>query len=256
MPAMLAASQEGAPIARLRLTNTASQGSGRIRVDHLVLQAADRAFRSVAPGRAADRVVTIVGGSVWAETSGLEKDSTTVRVVFPEELVLLAGETIELDLSVDLRADAEETEVRFGLDRDGIGIVQPEGALMSVEARAAGGLSFPLWTEAGAFTVRSLRESFSNFPNPFAAGRERTCFAFYLPSDGRVSLRVWTPRGDEVVRLVDDEEMKAGLHQHLEWDGRNGRGDIVYNGVYLVECNVRFTDGSRERLLHKLAVVR
>ena len=256
MPAVLAGSQEETPVAVFRLANTASEGSGSIRVNHLVLRAADRSFRRVAPGRAADRIVTTVEGLIRAEARGLEKDSTTVTIVFPEDLVLLAGETIDLDLSAEFRAEAEESEVRFGLDREGIGIVQPEGALMRVEARPAGGLSFPLWTEAGAFTARSLRESFSNFPNPFAAGRERTRFAFYLPSDGRVSIRVWTSRGEEVIGLLDAEEMNAGLHQHLEWDGRNGRGDVVYNGVYLVECSVRFADGSRERLLHKLAVAR
>jgi hypothetical protein len=40
------------------------------------------------------------------------------------------------------------------------------------------------------------------------------------------------------------------------WDGRNGAGSIVLNGVYLAELVVQFDDGSSRRLLRKVAVVR
>ena len=130
------------------------------------------------------------------------------------------------------------------------------GALLSVDARAKEGLAFPLWTEPGSFSPLTLEESYANFPNPFAAGRVETAFVYYLPGPGEVTLRLWTRRGESVRILLDEDEQLPGLHQETVWDGRNGQGDVVRNGVYLAELVVRFDDGSRERLLHKVAVVR
>ena len=46
------------------------------------------------------------------------------------------------------------------------------------------------------------------------------------------------------------------LHQDAAWDGCNGRGVAVQNGVYLAELVVRFDDGTQVRHLRKVAVVR
>jgi hypothetical protein len=103
----------------------------------------------------------------------------------------------------------------------------------------------------------SLGESYYNFPNPFAAGRESTTFAFYLPVSGRVTLRLLTLRGEEVLTLADNKSYAGpGLIQELVWDGRNGRDDTVLNGVYVAELRVDLDDGSSERVLRKVAVVR
>ena len=56
--------------------------------------------------------------------------------------------------------------------------------------------------------------------------------------------------------LLNGEDQSAGLHQDVRWDGKNGRGSTVTNGVYVAELQVQFADGSSKRLLHKVAVVR
>src|SRR6185503_19445140 len=121
--------------------------------------------------------------------------------------------------------------------------------LLSVAVLAAPGQTLPFWTQAGNFSNRSLAESWSNYPNPFPAGRGLTRFVFYLPAAARVSLDIWTPRGERVTSAVSNVTFGAGLHQELSWDGRNGRGQSVSNGVYVAELNVRFDDGTRTRLL-------
>jgi hypothetical protein len=113
-----------------------------------------------------------------------------------------------------------------------------------------------MWTAVGNLTGPTLANSYSNFPNPFAAGREETRFAFYLPAGGRVSLDVLTIRGEKVRTVIAGASFPAGLHQGEIWDGRNGRGDVVVNGVYLAEIRVAFDDGSSERFLRKVAVIR
>jgi hypothetical protein len=145
---------------------------------------------------------------------------------------------------------------RLGIDAAGIGVVQPGSALLTVRVSPEAGFAFPSWTETGSFTPASLEESWSNFPNPFAAGREATSFVYYLATDAQVTLRLWTPNGDGVATLLDRAARGPGLHQDERWDGRNGRGDVVRNGVYVAELIVTYADGSTERTRRKVAVVR
>jgi hypothetical protein len=146
--------------------------------------------------------------------------------------------------------------LRVGMDQDGIGVVQPGSALLTVQVTPEPGASFPFWSESGSFTPASLAGSWGNFPNPFAAGREATAFVYYLAQQALVTLRIWTPNGERVATLVDGNERDAGLHQTDLWDGRNGRGDVVRNGVYVAELSVRYDDGSSDRVRRKVAVVR
>ena len=44
-----------------------------------------------------------------------------------------------------------------------------------------------MWSNASGLTATTLAASYSNFPNPFAAGREATTFVYYLPSSARVT---------------------------------------------------------------------
>jgi hypothetical protein len=256
MPAALAADGRETVVAVLSLTNPAVEGSGSIRVEHLVARAADQDESSVDIGAAVERVGAYVDDSLWAESESLAKDAATALIELPEALVVDPGRTARVEVRVGFRVDAALPGLRLGWDADDIGIVQPSGALMTIEARPAEGEAFPLWTEIGNFGATSLKESFANFPNPFAAGAEETSFVFFLPTEGTVSLTIWTARGERVLGITEDDHRPAGLHQDLRWHGRNGRGSTVINGVYVAELTVRFNDGSSERLLHKVAVVR
>jgi hypothetical protein len=46
------------------------------------------------------------------------------------------------------------------------------------------------------------------------------------------------------------------MNQSDAWDGRNGSGEVVRNGVYVAELSVDYGNGSRDRVLRKVAVVR
>ena len=129
-------------------------------------------------------------------------------------------------------------------------------ALLRIQVRAAPGQSFPLCTEAATFGQSRLSGSYANFPNPFAAGRKSTTFAYYMERSGRVTLRILTPHSEPVATLVSNQPRSAGMNQSDAWDGRNGSGEVVRNGVYVAELSVAYDDGKRERLLRKVAVVR
>jgi hypothetical protein len=154
------------------------------------------------------------------------------------------------------RGGAVAAGVRIGVDRADVGVVQPASALLAINVGPEAGLAFPLWTESGVLALANLEASYVNFPNPFAAGREATTVTYYMPSPGRVTLRVFTPRGEVVRTLLDGAPRAAGQQQSDRWDGRNGRGDVVLNGVYVAELEIHFDDGGAKRLRRKLAVVR
>ena len=46
-----------------------------------------------------------------------------------------------------------------------------------------------------------------------------------------------------------------GLHQDIYWDGRNGVGEMVMNGVYYLVLETRINGGER-RYKRKVSVVR
>jgi hypothetical protein len=99
-----------------------------------------------------------------------------------------------------------------------------------VSVLPADGSAFPFSSGRAAILGQSVSESFSNYPNPFIASREKTRITFFMPSDGRATLKLYTLTGHMVKTLIENEFRNGGLHQDVMWDGRNGRGMKVLNG--------------------------
>ena len=129
-------------------------------------------------------------------------------------------------------------------------------ALLHIEVRPEAGQVFPLWTEAGRFESTDFASSVSTYPNPFAAGREAATFVYYLRAGARVSVHVSTLDGEPVRTLLDHSPRPPGMQQRDTWDGRNGAGRLVRNGVYLAEIVTEFDDGQSARVVRKVAVLR
>ncbi|TMQ70222.1 MAG: DUF11 domain-containing protein, partial [Candidatus Eisenbacteria bacterium] len=254
MPAVLVADGAEIPAARLALRNTSP--NGQIRLDHLVLLAADPALTAIALGDAVSRVRAYTADTLWADTGDLPLGTTAGLLTAATTLVLPGGAPVPIELRITLRPGAPFDGLRVGCRADGIGVVQPGSPLLAVAVAAENGQSFPFWTQAASAGATTLTDSYANFPNPFAAGRQTSRFVYYLRGDARVRLDLWTTRGDRVRTLLDDVPMARGLHQDVTWDGRNERGTVVVNGAYLAEIRVRYQDGSTERMLRKVAVVR
>jgi hypothetical protein len=193
-------------------------------------------------------------GAAWASVSLAPGD--TLATLAGAALTLMPQAPEALELRFVARAGSRVPGLRLGFAAADVGVVQSNNPLLLVAVTAPAGHTFPLWSEYGGFVITQLEPSYSNFPNPFAAGREATHFAYYLPSAGRVTLRIWTPRGERVASLLDGVTRAAGLHQDDAWDGRNGSGRTVANGVYLAELVVDLDGGGSHRLLRKVAVVR
>ena len=67
-----------------------------------------------------------------------------------------------------------------------------------------------------------------NYPNPF---NPVTHIAFSLNSSGPVTLTIYNMLGQEVIRLLDNEERHAGEYE-VQWNGQNHEGQPVASGTY------------------------
>jgi hypothetical protein len=256
MPAAVAPDGRTVVAGHLTLSNTAPQGSDSILIDHLVLRASDQLEAAVPVGGAATRVEIYRQGTLWAQSGALLPDSTLAVIPAPAPLRVPPGSPVTLEVRWITAVTGYPSSFRLGCDASDIGVVQPSSALLQIRIAPAQTVAFPLWTGAGVFATATLHDSYSNFPNPFAAGRGTTAFAYYLRDPGRVTLKIYTPAGDGVATLLLDAARLAGMNQSDLWDGRNGNGGVVRNGVYIAELTVTFGDGSRERVRRKVAVVR
>jgi len=201
-------------------------------------------------------VVGYVSGALWAQSGALTADSTQATLVAGAPIGVPPSGVVLVELKTVLRQGASPPTFRVGFDAAGVGVVQPASALLQIQVQPAPGSAFPMWTEAGSFGGLTLRESYSNYPNPFAGGRQSTTFAYYLREAARVTLRIVTANGEGVATLLNNAPRPAGMNQSDLWDGRNGVGRVVRNGAYVAELTVTFDGGSHDRVRRKVAVVR
>jgi hypothetical protein len=89
----------------------------------------------------------------------------------------------------------------------------------------------------------------ANYPNPFNPNRENTKIRYRLGADAdEVKIRIYDLTGRLVKELdgtTQGEEASIwDKYNDVEWDGRNGRGDKVVNGIYPFEVVARLGDRS------------
>ncbi|PLX26760.1 MAG: hypothetical protein C0600_10640 [Ignavibacteria bacterium] len=89
--------------------------------------------------------------------------------------------------------------------------------------------------EYRAPAVRSMSLS-QNYPNPFSASKNSaSTIAFYMPTPGNVSLKVYNLLGKEVRTLLD--EARAAGKSSVAWDGRDNGGQKLPAGVYIYKLS-------------------
>jgi uncharacterized repeat protein (TIGR01451 family) len=256
MPAAISSVGGETPVMRLDLSNPAPANAGNLAVDRITLRASVPGKSLTALGDLCGELTAYVDGELWGTSGSLTRSDSTAVILPQTPLLLRPDDSEALEIRMVLAEEPAATAVSLGLTLDDISARQPEGDLIEVQVLPAPGQVFPFWTQAGTVSAASLEESYSNFPNPFAAGRALTTFVFALDGAATVDLRLYTPRGELVRTLLAGVDYGAGLHQDATWDGRNGRGDAVRNGVYIAELSVRKADGSSQSVRRKVAVVR
>jgi hypothetical protein len=129
------------------------------------------------------------------------------------------------------------------------------GPLADSGAVVAGESGRTLLHTSYATTVADFGRSFAVEENPYHPEQGPARFAYVLNSSSGVRLQVFSLIGEPVYETTLQEgDSGTGPGSHvLEWDARNGHGDTILNGVYIVVLTELRT-GAETRL--KLAVVR
>jgi len=98
----------------------------------------------------------------------------------------------------------------------------------------------------------------TNYPNPFHPDEAPTVIAYVLETDAHVRLRLWTLSGGLVLErefAPGGEGGMAGLNE-FRWDGRNGKGDPVASGGYVLLIEADAGGTTLHSMRRKIGVVR
>ncbi len=181
----------------------------------------------------------------------------------------VAGETDSLMILIDLADKTLNRKFLMRLeDMDAFQIV--EGDIIPVEVVDFNGV--PLQGFFSKFTSEPLTvlspdpaKFFGNYPNPFGldtkipgAPRGTTRFTFLMKEDGEVDLRIYTLLGGLVWSSGVIDNLAKGSHtgNELLWDGKNGRGRYVVNGVYVAVLRIRYRSGQSEVFKTKVVFIK
>jgi hypothetical protein len=176
------------------------------------------------------------------------------RLVFDLDTLppLAAGAAHDLALWLDLRATPAAADFRLRLDAGALSAASGGIALLDTPLD---GISFPWLSASIHLAATNLAESVGIYPNPFTPGRHPGCnLTFFLPADAHVTAELYTLAGERVRSLLRSAPLGAGLHDEIAWDGRNGAGEMVRSGTYLLRLDVAGPGGGE--FLRKLAVMR
>jgi len=98
----------------------------------------------------------------------------------------------------------------------------------------------------------------TNYPNPFHPGEAPTTIAYKLSDDANVTLKIFSLVGG----LVLEKQFKSGepggsvgLNEFV-WDGRNGDGETVASGGYIVQLHAAGHGETLHTMRRKVAAVR
>ncbi|NOZ60121.1 MAG: hypothetical protein GXO74_00415 [Calditrichaeota bacterium] len=173
---------------------------------------------------------------------------------------LKSGEENIIDFVADIAGNAAVGDFHLAIDSTKAMTMYIAGSgikpIIQTDAGEAGE-ALNLASQSTVLVDADLKKSFSNYPNPFgSATRPETKFVYFLPQNTRVSIQIYTLTGDLVWKVNYSEAQPQGqqrLHNgDIIWDGRNGNGKRVLNGIYVA----RISTGDGKEAITKIAVVK
>ena len=90
------------------------------------------------------------------------------------------------------------------------------------------------------------------YPNPFNPDEHNATIKAIFPYDALINISIYDAVGNLVINLIKNESVDSGMLKKFYWDGKNGNGDIVANGVYYLVIKT----GQGADKIEKLAVLR
>jgi hypothetical protein len=98
----------------------------------------------------------------------------------------------------------------------------------------------------------------TNYPNPFHPGEAPTTIAYKLADNANVTVKIFSLVGGLVLQkqfAAGTPGGTVGLNEFV-WDGRNGDGETVASGGYVVQVHAAGNGETRHTMRRKIAAVR
>ncbi len=251
----VARGQDSLAVLDLELQNTgAGDNSNNIMLTRLQVYVKDQNGNAIAPGMLLRGLRLVAADNPLQEFGRVEVASSardnpvSITLTTPVTVSFNGAQTVTL--LADLTEADSITAFNFGFENgaDMVARDQYSDSLVTV-ADGAGrtGANFKIASNL-AVLVDAALNNFFNYPNPMSAGvapAGGTQFVYFLPKNSDISLEIYTMLGELVWRkkyLATDAEGRQGAHGYnssslqlpgLFWNGRNGNGAQVLNGVYL-----------------------
>jgi hypothetical protein len=132
---------------------------------------------------------------------------------------------------------------------------QPEQEIVRA---GSGGVSTDLTVEVSLVDPNAPGGTVTNFPNPCHPPQQGTTLAYKLDDNASVKIRIFSQTGQLVKEVNFDRGATGGVTGLNEWmwDGRNGAGEVVASGGYIVLVEAQGAGQTLHVMRRKIAVVR
>jgi hypothetical protein len=188
----------------------------------------------------------------------LTPPSTAIPVpinIVPPSVVPENNGILQFRVEVVLRTDVSQAavaniQIRIG-DMDGIfqNTPLPGTPLFPTNGMFESILLPENYIRSGLTNIREEGQEAFNYPNPFSPKKQPTTLVYFSSSAGQSNIKIFTITG-RLVRTITDNANPGS--NEVDWDGKNGKGQIVRNGVYVA---VIMPPGGSKQMV-KIAVVK
>jgi hypothetical protein len=184
-------------------------------------------------------------GNNFAEAQIADSSSNPVGLRFTNNLVLAADQDTTIAVLVSFKPNAQNQSFRAALQDLWAWDVNRSLPLDAVDEKgtplAESGL---LVTSQISIIPTNMEDAFITYPNPFGKIQEWANIRFFLENYSNVEIYIFTLVG-ELVWSQSFQNQAPGAHSgdsdsKYRWDGKNDRGNVVLNGVYL--CVLKVTE--------------
>jgi hypothetical protein len=248
----VALGEKSSLLMRLKLTNQGNRNSSNILLRGLTLHARDRDNKPLNAStviKALRLVDTHRSAQVFGSLTSIPA-TDSLRIPFAPADTLLGGVPDSVDVVVDVvdnNASGSAFRLTFARAADVEAIDQESRETVEIVFLDELGNNVDAAQVASpkrVINAANFEAAFYNYPNPFSPNRDiakngtpGTTFDYYLSQASDVEFRIYTLLGELVYersyQASDPEGRPSGTFKQLFWDGRNGNGDVVLNGVYL-----------------------
>jgi len=237
------------------------QGSQSVDLDSMAVHAEDQNGNDVSMN-SAFQGLTLVGSTQSLALTAPLSGSAFATLGGGGPILVSAGATTALPVTLIAQTAVSPTAKTVELvvdqnNRNNNGVTYLTG-INSVTTQPIGfstngdPTGFPMVSGLMVFSDGNVADTFGNYPNPFHAGSEDTTIDFYLTNAASsASVEIYDVMGNRVISLPDPGPL-VGL-QKILWDGKNGMGVLVRNGIYFAQLTV---DGNKLSNLVKIGVAK